>query len=184
MTNEKKPTFTIEEAAEQLSPEDFWLEIIPHFMPRNEILEPATVNALERSDLVERVLSLQAELQHIREVVPMLLDVTPLKERQELLDLAIEAKQRRLPLRIRQVRHQAAKELAQYLAAWRWRFCDADQEIKTGEMLQLVWNEMVELRNADLLDGMPDKAEGLRKWINKVAPPYAKKGGRPRKKKT
>ena len=78
------------------------------------------------------------------------------------------------------------KRLAQTLAKQIW---DKEAAIKTrtGKMAQIVWSLLLDEKIPPdvkkwVMKALPDKPDGLRRWLTKVAPESAKRKGRPRKK--
>jgi len=68
------------------------------------------------------------------------------------------------------------KAMAQAEAEKLWA-ADHDQEIRLSDMCQHVWNGMLDEHR----DYLPNIADGMKSWLRSVAPPYAKKPGRPKK---
>lgn len=83
------------------------------------------------------------------------------------------------PLFIKAERQKTSKKLAQGLALARWNF-DTEQEIRIGEMCELIWHDFRKM--ADSL-GLPKlkNDQALKEYIKPVAPDYAKKPGAPKK---
>ncbi|VVQ07829.1 hypothetical protein PS934_03262 [Pseudomonas fluorescens] len=81
------------------------------------------------------------------------------------------------PLCKRNNHKAAAIEYAKVIATEIWD-ADIEQNIRIGEMAERVWARLI---NEGLDKWLPDKPESIRKWIQPAAPPYALKGGRPRK---
>lgn len=63
---------------------------------------------------------------------------------------------------------------AQALAVEMWA-ADQEQEVRTGEMADMVYRKLIDEGRADQL---PGTSERLKEWIKSVAPSYARKGGR------
>ena len=80
---------------------------------------------------------------------------------------------RQMPNRMKQAFIRTISEYAQ--SQWRR---DVDQQIRLGDMCELVWSEIA---STEYRDKLPDQPQGLRPWLKPVAPEYAKKPGRPRK---
>lgn len=104
-----------------------------------------------------------------------------------MANLAVEALARRKPLQEKNRNSQVVRLIVQEIAKRNW-VADTEQSIRVGEMCELVWAEMLDesipTESRDMaMKHLPDKAAGLRNWISPVAPEYAKKRGRPRKKK-
>lgn len=55
---------------------------------------------------------------------------------------------------------------------------DIDQQIRIGEMAQMVY---AELHQEGRSSSLPKDADALRKWISQVAPSYSRRGGRSKK---
>ncbi len=68
----------------------------------------------------------------------------------------------------------AAATLAEYL----WRQ-DTDQKIKIKDMATTV---LIELKQTSHIYQLPENPESLKKWIEEIAPPYARESGRPSEK--
>jgi len=77
----------------------------------------------------------------------------------------------------------AIKEIAQRVALMRWEV-DTAEEIRLGEMCGNIFAEFCEAsKGKDWEELLPDTSEGIKPWLREVAPDYAKKQGRPKKKK-
>ncbi len=103
----------------------------------------------------------------------------------EMARYAIEGRIRLRALELVNLRKARAKEIAAGVATIMWE-ADIDQKIRLGEMCHQVWALTMSLRTAfngpeDILVAFPDKPQGLKPWLRSVAPEYAKKAGRPRK---
>jgi hypothetical protein len=72
---------------------------------------------------------------------------------------------------------QRCKAIAQANAQKLWE-ADRDQKIRLGDMCDQVWSSLFSKYREDL----PDKPDGLKPWLRQVAPSYAVKPGRPKKK--
>ena len=107
-------------------------------------------------------------------------------EKQNILfELAMEALARRWPLDERNSYKKVVKEFAQQIAKRNWE-AETDRNIRTGEMAQIVWAELVDEKipadtRKKIMKALPNSADGLRKWLSPIAPKGAKKPGRPRK---
>lgn len=85
---------------------------------------------------------------------------------------------RRRPLQERNTRKAMCKLYVQELAVIEWEK-DSQESIRIGEMCHIVWSKVVESR---LRGDLPSLPEGLKSWLKPVAPDFASKRGRPRKK--
>lgn len=84
---------------------------------------------------------------------------------------------RRRGAEIKQDIHNLIVGVAQARAIDAWKL-DQEKKIRIGEMSEKIWVEMLDAGHVKFL---PDKADGLQKWIAPVAPSYARAPGRPRK---
>lgn len=94
-----------------------------------------------------------------------------------------EGRKRLEPIERRNAQIHVTREVIQDLAARFWED-DQAQTIRVQEMANRIWSY---LRESGILPSfakelLPSSAEGLVSWVRPVAPDYAKKGGRPRKK--
>ena len=71
-----------------------------------------------------------------------------------------------------------AKLAAATLADYLWRK-DTDQKIKIKDMATTV---LIDLKQTSHIDQLPENPESLKKWIEEIAPPYAREAGRPTEK--
>jgi hypothetical protein len=96
---------------------------------------------------------------------------------------------RTAPLRSKVIFAKYLKHTAQKLAQENWQ-SDTDQQIRISEMADIVWGKLYERITTEFsestresaLEALPDLPVGLRPWLRELAPDYAKKPGRPRKK--
>jgi len=94
---------------------------------------------------------------------------------------AVEGLKRLRPLEQRNLRKSHAKGLVALLANAAWK-SDTDDVIRLGDMCERIWALIHSLNvSTEILDELPNNAQGLRTWLRPNAPEYAKKGGRPRK---
>lgn len=93
---------------------------------------------------------------------------------------AKEKDDREQPLRDKEIAYSAMKEITQVIAKREWEK-DTSKEIRLGEMVQIVWPQLVDVVNGHKGEKYLSTrgAEGIRKWVKEVAPDYAKRGGRP-----
>lgn len=68
-----------------------------------------------------------------------------------------------------------AKEFAKHIAEEQW-LQDTKNEIKIGEMCEIVWAKLVD---SSFGKELPNYANSLKPWIKEVSPPYASEAGRP-----
>jgi hypothetical protein len=106
-----------------------------------------------------------------------------MKESGEAYSLTIEAKNRRYPIWLKNLRAQTVRGYAQCLAQIEWE-TRAVEKIRIGEMAEIIWaklldSEISKIIKQDVLKVLPDKPAGLKPWLREVAPEYAKKAGRP-----
>jgi hypothetical protein len=87
-----------------------------------------------------------------------------------------------LPLKRKASIQQSAKELAQEIAATKWRLREYEQ-FRLAEMADLVWSDLVDIsaRHDALEKALPNSAKGLIPWLREIAPTEARKPGRPKK---
>nr|WP_312508793.1 hypothetical protein [Pseudomonas luteola] len=71
----------------------------------------------------------------------------------------------------------SAKERANEIASELWAE-DTERKIRIGEMADLVYKKMLE---EGFKETLPETIERMKKWIETVAPEYARRGGRSKK---
>lgn len=101
------------------------------------------------------------------------------EELTDLLRAELSEHQRQLPLKRKSLHAQHAKGWAQDIARALWEQ-DEHEGVRVAEMADLVWMQAASA-GSSLFEAFPDNAVGLRAWLREVAPPSAKKAGRPRK---
>lgn len=90
---------------------------------------------------------------------------------------------RELPLKIRNAKATALKEVAQELAVSKWEQ-DKEKKIRILDMCNLIYSDIdIMTERQNITDLMPLLPEGLKPWLREVAPGYAKKAGAPKKRK-
>lgn len=72
---------------------------------------------------------------------------------------------------------ESAINKAKELAKIEWEK-DKDHSIKLGSMVQIIWEQLIDLEYTDQL---PNESRSIRHWIKDIAPSYARKGGRPKR---
>lgn len=84
-----------------------------------------------------------------------------------------------IPTRGKSPAKLTAQQAAMDYARDQWnRDAEENRQTRIGEMAELVW---AYLADVNLADQRPETVEALRDWIRRVAPPYASRGGRPKK---
>ena len=104
---------------------------------------------------------------------------------------------RTLPLKAHHIAQKLLKGLVKSVAINKWK-ADTDKKIRIGEMTDLIYAEIdnlkdlnIEWASAKLPEGSkkivsvirntkPPSQKTIRMWVSSIAPKYAKKGGRPR----
>ncbi|MCK5852232.1 hypothetical protein KAH27_04305 [bacterium] len=72
------------------------------------------------------------------------------------------------------------KKFAQKTAEKLWKD-DKDKKIRIGQMCDLVYPLVYEYAvEKDMTEQIPEQVNGLKPWLRKIAPDYAKEGGRPK----
>jgi hypothetical protein len=104
------------------------------------------------------------------------------QEYSEGMEAKLAKMKRELPLVKKNIAATTVREIAQEVAKLEWE-ADTDQSLRLSDMCEVIWAKLMSVHmSADLIDALPDQASGLKVWLRPVAPEYAKKGGRPRKK--
>ena len=113
------------------------------------------------------------------------LEHLPKDEARELAALALKGAQSEMAEYKRQAPNQRKALFireAQLMAAVHWAE-DTDHVVRLADMCELVYKAMMPLAH-ELGEGyLPGESEGLKTWLRRTAPEYARKGGRPTKKK-
>lgn len=95
-----------------------------------------------------------------------------------LLESAYAEEVRKLPLRQRNARQQAAREAVQALARDLWAQ-EEHRALRLAEMCELVWARVLDDGGA-LAGSLPNTRDGLKPWLRPVAPESARRPGAPR----
>jgi len=95
---------------------------------------------------------------------------SPLEE-QELREHAAQGRASRKALGSVNIKKQIAKSYALRYADAEWAK-DDKEEIRIGEMAQIVWSHMFGLDNQVLKDSLPDKPDSLKSWIRPLTETY------------
>lgn len=112
-----------------------------------------------------------------------LLSMPSLKAYSEGIDAKLVNWERERPLFERNLNSQTCKEIAQSLARSGWEK-DTENAIRITEMANEVWAAFYQFKvPKEIMDCLPDRAEGIKTWLREVAPEYAKRGGAPKKTK-
>lgn len=93
---------------------------------------------------------------------------------------SMENDKRKRPLELKNLQLSLLKEQSLELASKLWS-TDEKQEIKLMDMCEKVYRKLNTL-NPEIFKYVPNDAAGLKPWLRKVAPDYAKKPGRPKRK--
>lgn len=88
-----------------------------------------------------------------------------------------DARKRMVGLQAHNMAKTSAVERARVIAAELWQ-ADTTQKTRIGKMADKVYRALV---NEGFAESLPGSAERIKKWIEPVAPGYARKGGRDRK---
>lgn len=94
----------------------------------------------------------------------------------ELYRLKLADAARLQPMREKQIFIECAKEAATKLWA-----NDHERKIRLGEMCERVYKLMQSIEQDHGRDFLPGESDGLKPWLRKVAPDYARRGGAPKK---
>ena len=101
------------------------------------------------------------------------------------LDFKVSKSKSERPFADKAKKQNQQKLLCQDLAKLFWQY-DRDKKSRTGEVSKRVWKALEKRKNHDDFDkfyGSIAEERTVRLWVSKVAPAYAKIGGRPKKSK-
>lgn len=99
----------------------------------------------------------------------------------EALNLAKSEALRERPFVEKRTRLQHTRELAESIAQKEWE-ADTEDEIRITEMSRIVWSQLVDICDRNDWFILPENEDRVKLLIRSVAPEYAQKGGRPKKK--
>ena len=135
------------------------------------------VNAISEKDMpISLIAKAFYDLGRARES----LDHPTHEEMADLYKSKLSSINREYPLRITNLGREHAKEVAQIIASKKWDN-DTEQNIRIGAMCEIVCREII-TNHKDFIDYIPEKPDDMKSWLRPIAPEWAKKGGRPRKK--
>ena len=108
------------------------------------------------------------------------LDHPTLDERLNLYKKTLSTIKRERPLMLKNSHAQHARDIAQIIAQKRW-YDDTEQTIRIGAMCKIVHTEII-TNHKGFIEIIPEEPVDMKPWLRPIAPEWAKKGGRPRKK--
>ena len=101
------------------------------------------------------------------------------EEMADLYKSKVDSINREYPLRVTNLGREHAKKAAQIIAQKKWND-DIEQGIRIGDMCKIVDVEII-TNHKEFMDYLPENTSDMKKWLRPIAPDWAKKGGRPRK---